>query len=148
MDKQELADLIRESVAEGEDPLDFQAMVQTLVGAPAKPLLIRTRTQRVLSSVDLSYEAALGRAWYLCLFVKPKPPEYVSAMHDFRLRFAGIASSPDLRRVFRSALRPTLLRVNQLDPATLKPSIYFDADRAERFADQLGVTFVRPESWY
>lgn len=90
-----------------------------------------------------------NRAWFLCLLVKPKPPEYMVAMHEFRLALAGVADDKRLQSVFLASIRDRLLTAPPMQSIrVLRPSTYFDMPRALRKAEQLGVNLTLPLDWY
>lgn len=149
MDKKSLAELVHESVAPGENPEDFSWMVDALMGMERGSRLIRGRNGRYFRTAPHGTAPSANRAWFLCLLVKPKPPEYMAAMHEFRLALAGVARDERLRSVFRASIRERLLWASPTRfPSELKPSLYFDLDKARTRAEQLGVDLILPADWY
>jgi hypothetical protein len=150
MDKRQLASLVHKSVARGEDLEDFEWMVNALIDMEDGPNFIRGRTRRRFKPISAggSLDVA-NRAWFLCLLVKPKPPAYKAAMHQFRLALAGVSTDERLREVFRASIRDRLLR-SSLAQGTqvLRPSLYFDLEKALKRARMLGVNIDEPKDWY
>jgi hypothetical protein len=148
MDKRTLAELVRESTAPGESQKDFSRMVNTLVAMQHRPTFVRGPTGRLVTPNIPRAAYAINRAWFLCLFLKPKPPEYIEAMHQFRMAFAGIAEDHRLEGIFKASIRPRLLMVTKLDAQLLRPSNFFDLNRAIESATDANVKFNRPPAWY
>lgn len=150
MDRKSLAELIDRSVIPGEQVEDFQWMVDALISMGGGPRFVRGRTARHFRSTAAGDSASVvGRAWFLCLLVKPKPPEYMAAMHQFRLALAGVSKDERLRAVFRAAIRSRLLGASpRQSHLVLRPSHYFDLEKAREVANQLGVDLDQPSHWY
>lgn len=80
---------------------------------------------------------------------KPKPPEYIVAMHEFRLALAGVADDKRLQEVFLASIRDRLLIAPPIESLRVfRPSLYFDLPRALRKARELGIILVSPPHWY
>jgi hypothetical protein len=112
MPSERFAGRIRESLAGGERFDDFAYMFDTLV-ALRRPF-----------HDDLTVsEEVVGRI--LCVFVPDKPARYLRAMQEFRLRFAGVSSDPQLGANFSNCIRPAALAVRSANEIVWTPSVYF-----------------------
>ncbi|SPT37211.1 hypothetical protein [Achromobacter spanius] len=150
MHNEQLAELILKSVASGERIEDFSWMVNTLIGLERKPRIVRVRNgRRFRTASEQGGATPTHRAWLICLLNKPKPPEYIVAIHEFRLALAGVADDERLQEVFLASIRDRLLLAPPIQSLRLlRPSMYFDMPRALKKAEQLGVNLSLPPAWY
>ena len=137
-----LAILIRSSVAPDEDPADFNCIIKTTLSM-YESMDVRSRhaiitRQRVIQPF----------LWFLCVMIKPKPPRYKQAIHEFRLAFAGISEDKTLQNIFRSSIKPALFRTTRLRLAAPIPSLYFDWDKARKMAAANHVQLNELKYWY
>jgi hypothetical protein len=116
MPSQLFASKITDSLAEGENYDDFAHLFDAL-------LLLRRPHQDSLGAS----ETIVG--WLLCLFVPDKPPEYVRAMHQFRMRFRGVSTNAELQAEFYNCVRNAAIVVRRPEDVVWRPSLYFSLAR-------------------
>lgn len=107
-----LTQLISNSLAEGESLNDFVYLLNGLI-------VFRRPYHEDLETSGL----IAGRL--LCLLFPDKPNRYVKAMQEYRLRFSGVSTNPELQADFSNCVRNAALSLS--DPALVvwRPSLYF-----------------------
>jgi hypothetical protein len=107
-----LNQLISNSLTEGESFSDFVYLLNALI-------VFRRPYHEDLETSGL----VAGRL--LCVLVPDKPERYVRAMQEYRLRFSGVSTDPELQAEFFNCVRNAALSLS--DPALVvwRPSLYF-----------------------
>ena len=126
MPSERIASQIKEYFAFGEKFEDFAYLFDTL-------MLLR----RPYQEDQKTSETVGGRI--LCLFVPDKPQNYVKAMQEFRLRFAGVSTNSESQAEFANSVRHAALIVGRPEDVVFRPSAYFFLPR--RLYESLGNWF-------
>ncbi len=116
MPSERFAGRIEQSLVKGERFEDFVYLFDALV------LLRRPYHQ----DLKLSEEVV---ARILCVLVPDKPPKYIRAMQEFRLRFTHVSTEPQLQAEFSNSVRNAALTVRNPREIVWTPSVYFRAER-------------------
>jgi hypothetical protein len=111
MPSEPIANDIRRSLAPSERYADFAYMYDAL-------MLLRRPYHE-----DLRSSERIGE-WLMCVLFPDKPRNYISAMQQFRLGFAGIATNNELQAEFFNSVRQAA--IVQSEPISVwTPSLYF-----------------------
>jgi hypothetical protein len=116
MPSERFASRISDSLAQGEDFADFAYLFDALL-----------RLRRPYHEKLEASEGIVG--WLLCLFVPDKPPQYVRAMQQFRLRFHGVSTNAELQAEFYNCVRNAAVMLNRQEEVVWRPSLYFSLSR-------------------
>jgi hypothetical protein len=107
-----LNQLIRQSLAEGENFSDFLYLLTALL------LQRRPYHENLQTS-----QAVAGRL--ICVLFPDKPDKYIKAMQEYRMRFSGVSSNSELQAEFFNCVRNAALIVNDPQDIVWRPSLYF-----------------------
>jgi hypothetical protein len=111
MPSEPIASNIRASLAPGERYVDFAYMFDALM------LLRRPYHENLRSSERVGERL-------ICVIFPDKPQNYISAMQQFRLGFAGIGANEQLQAEFSNSVRQAA--IVQTEPIKIwTPSLYF-----------------------
>lgn len=112
MPSPEFVNKIQEALAPNERYQDFAQLFDMLVSL-----------RRPLHQNQEENETVVG--WLECLFTPDKPANYVQAMQQFRVRYAGVANDPALQAEFANCINPAAIYVSRPQDLVWQPSLYF-----------------------
>lgn len=72
----------------------------------------------------------------LCVIFPDKPPRYIGAMREFRLRFTNVSTNPELQAEFFNRVKPAAITLSRPEDIVWRPSLYFS--RSLRLRDLRG----------
>lgn len=103
---------IRRSLVDRERFGDFAYLFDALIflRAPYTPEL--SLSERIVSRL-------------LCVIFPDKPPNYIRAMQQFRLSFAGVATDSELQGEFSNSVRRAAITLARPQQIIWRPSLYF-----------------------
>jgi hypothetical protein len=121
MPSNRFASEIERSLAPNERYADFAYLFDALL------MLRRPYQQNTPQS-----ETITGKL--LCVVFPDKPEKYIAAMRQFRLRFMGVASDPELQAEFSNSVKHAALTVSRPEAIVWRPDLYFSI-RLQRLRD-------------